>query len=84
MEPNISDMCRQATKLSCFFQIHRVVKLFFNTTTFLKPSTETNFNQKTTLDVHWETKALSSTNLWHKIRQDTHWDLWMWAINQIC
>jgi len=35
-------------KLFSFFQLHTVVKLFFNDVTIFKPSTDANFNQKTT------------------------------------
>jgi len=30
-----------------FFQLHTVVKLFFNDVAIFKPSTDANFNQKT-------------------------------------
>jgi len=36
---------------------------------FLKPSTETNFNQKTTSVVRWQPQALISANLWNKLER---------------
>jgi len=41
---------------------------FLTTQLFLKPSTETKFNQKTTSAVRWRPQALISTNLWNKLR----------------
>jgi len=35
MEPNLFDLCRQATK-TLFVQLHTVVKLFFNDITIFK------------------------------------------------
>ena len=53
---------------SSFFLLHTVVKLFFNNITIFKPSTNTNFNQKTTSGGRWQPQALSSTSLWNKLR----------------
>jgi len=67
----ISLICvRRQQKLFCFFQLHTAVKLFFNDITTFKPSTDTNFNQKTTSgDVGWRPQALVSTNWWNKLRE---------------
>ena len=54
-----------------FFQLHTVVKLFFNDITLLKPGTDTNFNQKTTWGVLWRAQGLISTNLWNKLSDKT-------------
>jgi len=51
-----------------FFQLHTVVKLFFNDVAISKPSTDANFNQKTASGGRWRPQALSSTNLWNKLR----------------
>ena len=61
MEPNLSDLCQQ--KLFCLFQLHTFVNLFFQHLLWLKPSTATNCNQKTTSDVRWRQQTLISTNL---------------------
>ena len=49
-EPNLSDLCKQAT--IALLQLHIGVRLAFQHWQWLKLSTETNFNQKTISDVH--------------------------------
>jgi len=51
-----------------FFPLYPVVKLFLNNITIFEPNTDTNFNQKMTLGGRWRPQALSSTNLWNKLR----------------
>jgi len=57
-------------KLFFFFQLHTIVKLFFNDVTIFKPGTDTSFNQKTASGGRWRPQALSSTNLWNKLRDN--------------
>jgi len=48
----------------------------------LKPSTETNFNQKTTSGVRWRPQTLISTNLWNKLRDEILIEIcecWRWT-----
>jgi len=66
--PNLSDLCRQTTKALFLFQLHTVVKLFYNNIIIFKPSTDTNCNQKTKSGGRWRPQALSSANLWNKLR----------------
>jgi len=66
-KPNLSDLCRQATKALFLFPTTYCCEAVFQTI-FLKQGTDTNFNQKTTSGVRWRPQALISTNLWNKLR----------------
>ena len=82
MEPNLC--VRRQQKLFCFFQLHTPVKLFFNDIATFK--TKHGYQLQPEHDIRW--CALKTTSpYFDKLvkqtqRQDSHWNLWMWAMNR--
>ena len=72
-------------KIFFVFQLHTVVKLFFNDTTIFKTKHRNQIQPEDDISC-----ALTATSpYFDKLvkqtqRQDCHWNLWMWEINQIC
>jgi len=51
MEPNLSDLCQQATK-ALFLQLHTVVKQFFNDMTIFKTKHRYRLQPQDDINVH--------------------------------
>ena len=66
MEPDVSELCRQATKALFLFPTAYRCEVVANTITIFK--TDNNFHQKTTSGGNWRPQALTSTNLWNKLK----------------
>jgi len=72
-------------KLFFFFHLHTVVKLFFSDITIFKTKHRNQLQLED--DNRW---ALTTTgSYFEKLvkqtqRQDSYWNLWMWAMNRIC
>ena len=70
---HISELCRQATKV-LFFQLHTVVKLFFNDTIIFATRHQYQLQPEGDItvcgnnSVCWRLQALFSKNVWNKLR----------------
>ena len=84
MKPNL--WCVSAGNKSSFpFPIHTVVKLFLNDISIFKTKHRYQFQPEDDIRCALKTTGAYFNKLVKQTqRQDSHWNLWTWAVNRMC